>query len=303
VLSDGTSLGYDACLLATGADPIRLSLPGDDEIPVFTLRSLEDSQRIVAATAGARRAVVVGAGFIGLEVAASLRARGLQVAVVAPETVPLERILGPAIGAAVRETHQRNGVELYLGRKPVAIERGAVRLSDGVRLSADFVVMGVGVRPATALAQAAGLTVDGGVVVDEYLRTSAPGVWAAGDIARWPDRRTGEPQRVEHWVVAQRQGQVAARNILGANERFDAVPFFWSNHFDLMIHVVGFPSGWDRIDLLGDLSKRDAVLAYRRGDRTLAVAAVGRDKTGLEAELLMEQADDAGLARLIPPPN
>jgi NADPH-dependent 2,4-dienoyl-CoA reductase/sulfur reductase-like enzyme/nitrite reductase/ring-hydroxylating ferredoxin subunit len=300
VLSDGSTEPYGACLLATGAYPVQLPIPGADSPHVFTLRSLADSRAIVAAAMGARRAVVVGASFIGLEVAAALRTRGVEVDVVAPESLPLERILGPALGAAVKDVHERNGVVFHLGRTPAAIEGGEVLLSDGARLPADLVVIGVGVRPATALAERAGLAVDRGVLVDAYLRTSAEGVWAAGDIARWPDPHTGERQRIEHWALAQRQGQVAARNLLGGEERFDAVPFFWSVHFDMCVNVVGFPSGGDRIDIDGDLGARDAALAFRRGDRTLAVATVGRDRTCLDAEVLLEQDDHAGLARLVP---
>ncbi len=298
LLSDGSALPFGACLLATGADPVRLPLPGAEG--AFLLRTVADSKAIVAAAAGARRAVVVGASFIGLEVAASLRARGLDVHVVAPEPVPLARILGPALGAAIRATHERNGVVFHLGCKPEAIEGGSVRLSDGTQLSADLVILGVGVRPATGLAERAGLSVDNGVLVDAFLQTSAPGVWAAGDIARWPDPHTGERQRIEHWVLAQRQGQVAARNLLGGAERFDAIPFFWSAHFDTTVNVVGFLSAWDRIDIDGDPASGDAALAYRRGDRTLAVATLGRDRTCLDAEVLLEHDDHAGLARLVP---
>ena len=299
-LSDGSSSSFGACLLATGADAVRLKIPGADGPGVYTLRTLADSRAIIAAASAARRAVVVGASFIGLEVAAALRARGIEVHVVAPEALPLERILGPALGATLKEVHAQNGVVFHLGCTPQAIEGGEVLLSDGTRLPAELVVIGVGVRPATALAERAGLAVDGGVLVDAYLRTSAEGVWAAGDIARWPDPHTGERQRIEHWALAQRQGQVAARNLLGGQERFDAVPFFWSVHVDLCVNLVGFPAGWDRIDIDGDLGARDAALAYRRGDRTLAVATVGRDRTCLEAGVLLEEDDHAGLSRFVP---
>lgn len=299
-LSDGSSIAYGACLLATGADAVRLPIPGADAPNVFTLRTLADSRAIVAAASGAHRAVVVGAGFIGLEVAAALRTRGLEVHVVAPDALPLAGILGPALGATVKDVHARNGVVFHLGCTAVSVDNGEVVLSDASRLPADLVVIGVGVRPATALADRAGLVVDNGVLVDTYLRTSAEGVWAAGDIARWPDPHTGERQRIEHWALAQRQGQVAARNLLGARESFDAVPFFWSVHFDLTVNVVGFPAGWDRVDIDGDLGAQDAALAYRKGNRTLAVATVGRDRTCLEAGVLLEQDDHAGLARLVP---
>jgi apoptosis-inducing factor 3 len=300
-LADGSSISYGACLLATGADPVRLPIPGGDGPNVFTVRTLADSRAIIDRLPTSKRAVGVGASFIGLEVAASLRARGLEVHVVGPEARPLERVLGPALGALVQDVHERNGVVFHLERKPTAFEPGAVVLSDGTRLAADIVIVGVGVRPAIGLAERAGLTLEkNGVVVDPLLATSASGVWAAGDIARWPDPHTGEPQRIEHYVLAQRQGQVAAENILSGGVRFDVIPFFWSAHFDVTVNVVGFLSSWDRIDVDGDLSARDAAVAFRRGERTVGVATVGRDRTCLEAEALLERDDHAGLAALVP---
>jgi 3-phenylpropionate/trans-cinnamate dioxygenase ferredoxin reductase subunit len=301
VLGDGTALPYGALLLATGADPIRLNLPGADSPLVHYLRTLEDCRAIIAACASAKRAVVVGASFIGLEVAASLRARGIDVTVVAPEAIPLARIMGEAIGSAVRKIHEDHGVAFRLGAKPASIDGHSVTIESGEKLAADVVVLGVGVRPATALAQAAGLAVDNGVVVDEQLRASAPGVYAAGDIARWPDPRTGESIRVEHWVVAERQGQVAAANIMGHGLPFQAVPFFWSAHYDVTISYVGHASRWDRIDIAGDVAARDCAVALRRGNVTLAVATLGRDGASLECEAAMERGDEAALQRIVPP--
>jgi len=297
-VADGTRIAWDACLIATGADPIRPTIPGADRPNVFVLRSLADSRAIIAAAAGARRALVLGASFIGLEAAASLRARGLEVVVAAPEAVPLERALGAEVGAFVRRVHDAKGVVFRLGRTATVIDdRGAV-LSDGDRVEADLVVMGVGVRPNLALAERAGLATDNGILVDAMLRTSAPGVFGAGDVARWPDPHTGRRQRIEHWVLAQRQGETAARNLLGAEERFDAVPFFWSVHHDVTLRYVGFPGG-ERADVDGDLNAGDAAVAYRTGDTTLAVATVGRDEVSLEAELLLERDDQAGLRSLV----
>jgi NADPH-dependent 2,4-dienoyl-CoA reductase/sulfur reductase-like enzyme/nitrite reductase/ring-hydroxylating ferredoxin subunit len=300
-LSDGTRRSYGALLLATGADPVELTIPGADGSRIHTLRSLDDSRAIIAAatTQGARRAVVVGASFIGLEAAASLRTRGLEVHVVAPGSRPLERVLGPELGDFVRGLHEEHGVTFHLGHKPAVFEESAVVLDDGTRLPADLVVVGVGVRPSLELAEKAGLQVDRGVLVNARLETSAPGVWAAGDIARWGDARTGERVRIEHWVVAERQGQTAARNMLGHDEEFRSVPFFWSQHYDVPVNYVGHAESWDRIEVSGDLAAKDALVAYRSRGKILAVATVYRDKQSLEAELLIERGDDEGLERLV----
>ncbi len=244
--------------------------------------------------------MIVGAGFIGLEVAASLRARGLEVTVVAPDTVPLGRVLGEALGHAVQKLHEAHGVLFRLGKRPTSIGERSVRLDDGSELEADLVVIGIGVRPSVELAEAAGLTLDRGVVVDEYLRTSAPEVFAAGDVARFPEARTGNKIRVEHWVVATRQGETAALNMLGKNQRFDAVPFFWSAHYDCTISYLGHAEAWERVDIAGSVEKLDCAVAFRSGSHTLALATIGRDRASLEAELAMEQKDEATLHRIVP---
>lgn len=299
-LADGSKLGYGALLLATGASAIRPSIPGGDLPHVHTLRTLADSRAIIAGSAGKQHAVLIGAGFIGLEVAASLRVRGLMVTVVAPDALPLGRVLGDALGQAIQKLHEAHGVAFRLGTRPQAISATQVRLEDGSELAADLVVFGIGVRPATELAEAAGLTLDRGVVVDEYLRTSAAHVFAAGDIARFPDPRTGEAIRVEHWVVATRQGEVAALNMLGKSERFEAVPFFWSAHYDCTISYLGHAENWDRIDVAGSIDALDCTVAFRKGGRTLAIATIGRDRASLEAELALEQGDEAALRLLVP---
>jgi NADPH-dependent 2,4-dienoyl-CoA reductase/sulfur reductase-like enzyme/nitrite reductase/ring-hydroxylating ferredoxin subunit len=288
-LDNGTELSYGALLLATGADPVRLPIPGGDAAHVMLLRTFADSRAIVERTAQAKHVVVVGASFIGLEVSASLRARGIAVDVVAPESTPLERVLGADVGRYVKSLHEAHGVVFHLGETVTRVDGRTVTLSGGTTLDADFVVMGVGVRPAVAVAEQAGLTMDRGVAVNEYLETSAPGVFAAGDVARWPDPHTGDPIRVEHWVVAQRQGQVAARNILGARERFDAVPFFWSRHYDTSIRYVGHAEKWDDTRIDGSVDAGDCSVSYLRAGRTLAVATIGRNLESLKAEVDMER--------------
>jgi NADPH-dependent 2,4-dienoyl-CoA reductase/sulfur reductase-like enzyme/nitrite reductase/ring-hydroxylating ferredoxin subunit len=298
-LASGKTLQYGALLLATGAEPNKLSIPGADLSHVYTLRTLADSRAIIVRAMKAKRAVVVGASFIGLEVAASLKQRGLEVHVVAPESIPLERILGKEVGELVRKVHEEKGVVFHLGDSPVSITEGKVALKSGASLEAELVVAGVGVRPALEVAQDAGLAVDKGIIVDEYLQTSAKDVYAAGDIARYPDRWTGGKIRIEHWVVAERQGQAAARNMLGEKVKFADVPFFWSNHFDLGISYVGHAEKFDKVQVAGDLRKRDAIVAYREAGIIRAIATIGRDKSSLEAEAAFERDDREALERLL----
>lgn len=290
-LAGGEEIGWDALLLATGATPVRLLVSGADLPHVFTLRSLRDARAIIDAAERSRRVVVVGAGFVGLEVAAALRARELEVHVVAPESTPMDRILGPDLGEFIRELHEKNGVHFHLGQKLQAVGRDHVTLSDGSQVAGELVVVGAGVRPETALAEAAGVACDRGVLVDEYLQTSAPGMWAAGDLARWPDPWTGERVRIEHWVLAERLGQTAARNILGAAEPFRAVPFFWSRHYDTSVHYVGSGMGWDEAESIGNVRQGRGAVLLRKEGRVLAVASVGDPRVSLEAELALESGD------------
>ena len=289
VLADARRVPYDRLLLATGAEPVRLPIPGADQPHVRTLRSLADCRAIIDAAKGAKRAVVIGASFIGLEAAAALRTREIEVHVVAPEQRPMERILGPDMGDFVRGLHEEHGVIFHLGDTVVAIQGKRATLKSGGVLDADVVVVGIGVRPRLTLAEQAGLSIDRGVVVDAYLETTGPGIFAAGDIARWPDRHSGDNIRVEHWVVAERQGQAAARNMLEQREAFDAVPFFWSQHYDVPINYVGHAESWDEIAVDGDIKGRDCLLRYKKKGRVLAVASIYRDVASLKAELAMER--------------
>jgi apoptosis-inducing factor 3 len=297
-LADGKALPYDALLLATGAEPNRLEIPGADLPFVHVLRSLADSKAIIDAASRARTAVVIGGSFIGLEVAASLRQRKLSVDVVALESVPLERVLDKALGAAVQRMHEARGVRFHLRATASQIDARGVHLADGTVLPADLVVVGVGVRPRIELARQAGLGLDRGVVVNQYLETSVPHIFAAGDIARWPDPHSGARIRVEHWVVAQRQGQTAARNILGAREPFDAVPYFWSHHYEAAIRYSGHAEGWQVVAVTGEPTAANASVAYRSESKTIAVASIGQDRVNLEAEAALERGDEQGLIRL-----
>jgi NADPH-dependent 2,4-dienoyl-CoA reductase/sulfur reductase-like enzyme/nitrite reductase/ring-hydroxylating ferredoxin subunit len=289
-LTTGERVAFGALLIATGSEPVRLKAPGADLPHVHYLRSWSDSDAIIAAAADAKRVVVIGASFIGLEVTASLRARALEVHVVAPDKQPLERILGPEVGRWVRGVHESHGVIFHLEQQVTAIARDHVTLGDGSRIDAELVVIGIGVRPRIEVAARAGLTMDHGIVVNEYMETSAPGIFAAGDVARWPDPRSSSPIRVEHWVVAERMGQNAARNILGAREPFALVPFFWSQHYDTPINYVGHADAWDAVKVDGDLDKGDGAVRYLRGGRALALATIGRDQESLEFEAELEKA-------------
>ncbi|HEY5727417.1 MAG TPA: FAD-dependent oxidoreductase [Acidimicrobiia bacterium] len=295
-MADGERIAYGALLLAPGAEPIRPPIPEAPQI--HYLRSLDDSRAIVEATASAATAVVVGAGFIGLEVAASLRMRELEVTVVAPEPIPLAHIVGDDLGSFVRALHEEHGVTFRLGHVVHEVRQGEVVLDDGTVLPADLVVVGVGVLPRTDLAEAAGLEVDKGIVVDDRLRTGDPAIWAAGDSARYPHPVAGSI-RVEHWVLAQRQGQTAAANMLGHDIPFTTPPFFWSQHYDIPINVTGHAAGWDQAVVHGDPSAHDVIVGLRAGDKTLAVASIYRDRDNLRAERALATGDQEALDGLL----
>jgi len=290
-LQSGRVLPYGALLLATGAEAQSIAIEGAELPHVHPLRTLADSRAIIANAQRAKRCVVIGSSFIGLEVAASLRDRGLEVVVVGKDAVPLEKVLGPEFGKFIKDLHEQHGVRFHLGATPHTIREDLVELSNGKTIEADMVFLGVGVLPRTALAKKAGITVDNGIVVNDTLRTSAPHIYAAGDIARYPDPISGEKIRIEHWVLAERQGQSVARTILGIGRPFRDVPFFWSQHYDVQISYVGHASAWDRLEITGDLTRGNASAVYRKGNRVMAVATVGRDRVSLAAEAALEQND------------
>jgi NADPH-dependent 2,4-dienoyl-CoA reductase/sulfur reductase-like enzyme/nitrite reductase/ring-hydroxylating ferredoxin subunit len=296
-LANGKSLEYGALVLATGAEPIRLPIEGAELPHVHVLRTLADSRAIIGALASAKTAVVIGASFIGLEAAASLRTRGLDVTIVAPEVLPLARILGDAVGTLVKRIHEEKGERFRLGRKPARITASHVVLDDGEELAADLVVMGVGVRPRVELAEAAGLRMDRGVVVDEHMRTSNEYIYAVGDIARYP--YDGALVRIEHIAVAERQGRTAALAILGRAPAFRDVPFFWSAHHEVTLSYVGHAEKFDRVVVSGSLEGRDAAVGYLDGDRVRAVVTVNRDRAGLLAERALEKGDQPALTGLL----
>jgi NADPH-dependent 2,4-dienoyl-CoA reductase/sulfur reductase-like enzyme/nitrite reductase/ring-hydroxylating ferredoxin subunit len=297
-LRGGRKLSYGKLLLAPGSEPARLPIEGATLPHVKTLRTLADSQAIIDASAGARRVVVIGSSFIGLEVAASLRARNLEVDVVSRDRVPLAHVMGEQVGRFVQKLHEDKGVRFHLAAELRAIHAREVELAQG-RLPADLVVLGVGVKPRTDLAKRAGLEVDNGIIVDSHLRASAPDVWAAGDVARYPEARLGTRIRVEHWQAAQRQGQAVARDMLGLGGPFNDVPFFWSQHYDVTLSYIGHASGESETTVHGNLEHRDATVIYRSAGKLAAVLTVGRDKQSLEFESALERRDEAALDALV----
>ncbi len=279
--ADGASQHYDAALVATGGTALRLAAPGADLANVFTLRSPVDADKIIAAAGSAKIAVAVGASFIGMETAASLTKRGLKLTVVAPGAVPIHRILGPEIGRTLQKVHAANGVNFVLGARVAAFE-GAGRvqrvvLDNGEKIPADLVIAGVGIKPATDFLQGLKLNLDGSVPVDKYLQ-AAPGLYAAGDVARFPDWRDGSPIRIEHWRLALQHGRTAARNMAGQEAEFAGVPFFWSDQFDVIVQYVGYAGSWDEIIFHGSPEDRDFIGFYVKDGQVRAAAAMNRDR-------------------------
>ncbi|HLO21722.1 MAG TPA: FAD-dependent oxidoreductase [Sphingomicrobium sp.] len=284
----GEQFGYDRLLLATGCEPNRLMLPGFDAPNVLTLRTVADARAIADRAKKGARAVIIGSSFIALESAAALRHRGVELDIVSVEEIPLERVFGAELGNHIQQLHEENGVRFHLSSVLAGFDGNAVALAGGERIPCDFVLVGIGVKPRTALAELANASVDNGVLVDAYLQTDQPGIYAAGDIAAYPDPFSGEAVRIEHWVVAERQGQVAAANMLRGSERFESAPFFWTEQYGATIRYVGRASGWDMVSLEGSFGDRSLVARYFADGVHCATATVGRDHESLEDELGLE---------------
>lgn len=307
-LNSGGQLAYDRLLIATGSRPVSLDAPGFDGEDVFTLRTLADARAIADRLRPGIRVGIIGASFIGLEAAAALRTRGVEVCVVSLEQIPFEGVFGSEVGKWLQHLHAVRGVDFHLGKAAASHEENCLVLADGTVLETDLVLVAIGVRPCTAIAEAAGIpTLKGGVLVDQFLETCVPGVFAAGDVALYPDPLSGEPIRIEHWVTAERQGQTVAANMLGAWKRFDAVPFFWTEQYGNALRYVGHAREWDSVEIDGDLDSESFVARYFNKGVHCASAAVGRDLEILEDEqrfedLVGERSKDCGLLPWLPLP-
>ena len=284
----GDEFAYDRLLLATGCEPNRLKLPGFDHPSVLTLRTVTDARRVAERAKSGAKAVVIGASFIALEASAALRHRGVEVDIASVEEVPLERVFGKELGRHLQQLHESNGIRFHLSSVLESFDGEAVKLAGGEAIPADFVLVGIGVHPRTAIADSAGLSVDNGVLVDSRMQTSDPNIYAAGDIAAYSDPFSGERARVEHWVVAERQGEIAAANMLGESQAFDSAPFFWTEQFGVTIRYVGRAAGWDAATCEGDFASGSLVARYFKNGQHCATATVGRDKENLEDELALE---------------
>ncbi len=278
---EGSSLKYDALLLATGGQARRLKVQGEGLGNIFTLRSMDDADQIIAAAAKGAQAVCVGGSFIGMEVTQSLAKRGVKVTVVAPGAVPFEKTLGPEIGRMWQQIHEENGVSFRMGARVARFDGGAsvqtVVLEDGSQLATNLAVIGVGVKPVTEYLQGVQLNPDGSLTVDQQMRVTE-GLYAAGDIARFPDWRTGELIRIEHWRLALQLGRIAAHNMAGKNVAYTGVPFFWTDQFDTMMQYVGYVSGWDEIIYQGSPADRNFLAFYIKHNQVLAAAGLQHER-------------------------
>ncbi|MGZ3783604.1 MAG: FAD-dependent oxidoreductase [Bdellovibrio sp.] len=294
-LSNGKTFRYDRCLISTGGVPHKPSIPGIEKPNVYFLRTLLDCRRIIARTSWAFRAVIVGAGFIGMETAAALRMRNIDVHIVAPDEEPLLKVVGIHVGSYLRKLHEKNGVKFHLGHTVKEIRERSITLDNGQNVDCDFVLIGAGIQLNTSLADSAGCHCHDGITVDEYLETTVPDIFAAGDIARWPDPRSQRSIRVEHWEVAERQGQVAALNMLGDRIKFQDVPFFWTKQYEVKLGYVGYSDRFDRMDVMGSTEKDDFAVAYYEDQRIAALLTVGRDEENLLAEQALTEFNEEKL--------
>lgn len=298
-LADGSTINYHKCLIATGGVPVKPAIVGIDQPHVHFLRSFSDCRSLITDLKDKKQVVIVGAGFIGLEAAAAFKTRGLKVTVVAPGENPLEHVVGREVGAFLKSVHEQNGIQFRMGRSVEKIEKKGVILNDKSVEPADLVLVATGIKPMAEFAQADGVRFDNGILVNEYLESSAKDVFAAGDVARWPSPFAKDPIRIEHWVVAQRQGQVAAANMMGRKQKYSEVPFFWSQQFDVMLNYVGYGTTASRSKVYGDLGSRNCAVAYSEGDTVKAVLTLGRDLQSLELEKAFEAQDQAGIRRIL----
>jgi NADPH-dependent 2,4-dienoyl-CoA reductase/sulfur reductase-like enzyme/nitrite reductase/ring-hydroxylating ferredoxin subunit len=290
--ADGTTMAADRILLATGGTPRTLPVPGADKGGCYYLRSRKDAEAILADLEAAKTAVVVGASFIGLEVACSLRAREIEAHVVAPEQIPLANIFGEQIGGRIKKTHEENGVIFHLGQTVTEFTGqqrvSEVVLADGSRLKADLVIIGVGIEPAVDFLEDSGLVKDGAVPVNARLESSAQGIFAAGDIALVPDGRSGKPRRIEHWVEAGRQGKHAARCMLGSQEEYREVPFFWSKQYGSSLRYIGYAPGFDQVVFRGSVTDKFFLAGFYVNDKLAAAASVGKARELIRLGQLLE---------------
>ena len=292
LLDDGHTLNYDTAILATGAVARSLPVPGVELEGIFNLHSLDDSRKLRDAVKSASKAVVVGAGFIGMEVAQSLRKHQLEVTVIGPEAIPFERVLGPEIGELVRGLHEENGVLFRLGHTISAFEGDGkvqqVRLDDDSVLEADLVVVGIGVRPATDFIVGVERQADGSLVVDATMKVTDD-LYAVGDLARFPDWRTGKLIRVEHWRVAAQHGRIAGANVAGKDHSYRGVPYFWTRQFGQTLHYIGHAEDWDEIRFNGDPKARKFIAYYLKAGKVHAVAGMEREQELAELEERMRR--------------
>lgn len=286
----GDTFSFDKLLIATGCEPRRLKDNGFEADNVHVLRSFAQARALAGEAKSGSRAAIIGSSFIALEAAAALRKRGVEVAIVAPEHVPFLKVLGPEIGGFLQRLHEGQGVRFHLGTVAASFGDGEVRLANGRSFAADWVLLGIGVQPRIALAEAARLSTGDGVWVDDRLETDRPGIFAAGDIAAYPDPVTGERVRIEHWVVAERQGQTVAANMLGRDKRFAAVPFFWTEQYGHSLRYVGHAGSWDEVRIDGEAGPEGFIARYFSGGRHVASASLNRDRECLEDERKLEEA-------------